>query len=104
MILESPRGKFALKGLDDYAIWTQRTEPTVSLNKDELVFAGFGIVAPELGWNDYAGLDVKGKVVLVMVHDPDFGTHPHRLCAVSAPDHHGGAPRRGQGMSRSYPI
>jgi Zn-dependent M28 family amino/carboxypeptidase len=35
-----------------------------------LVFAGFGIVAPEYKWNDYAGLDVKGKVVLVMVNDP----------------------------------
>ena len=37
-----------------------------------MVFAGFGIVAPEYHWNDYAGLDVKGKVVLVMVNDPGF--------------------------------
>ncbi|MDF3076841.1 MAG: family metallo-hydrolase [Sphingobacteriaceae bacterium] len=79
MMVESPKGKFALKGFDDYAIWTQRTEPKVSLDKDELVFAGFGIVAPELGWNDYAGIDVKGKVVLVMVNDPDFGTQDSSL-------------------------
>jgi Zn-dependent M28 family amino/carboxypeptidase len=46
----------------------------VSLTKDELVFAGFGVVAPEYNWDDYAGTDVKGKVVIVMVNDPGFGT------------------------------
>ncbi|MXV17817.1 M28 family metallopeptidase [Hufsiella ginkgonis] len=74
MLVTSPKGNFTLKGFDDYVIWTQRTDAKVSLDNDELVFAGYGIVAPELGWNDYAGLDVKGKVVLVMVNDPDFGT------------------------------
>ncbi len=38
------------------------------------MFAGYGVVAPEYNWNDYAGIDVKGKVVLVMVNDPGFGT------------------------------
>ena len=37
-----------------------------------MVFAGYGVVAPEYNWNDYEGLDVKGKVVLVMVNDPGF--------------------------------
>ena len=39
-----------------------------------MIFAGFGIVAPEYGWNDYAGLDVKGKTVVVLVNDPGLYT------------------------------
>ncbi len=65
---------FELKKMDDFVMWTERTEPLVSLDKDEVVFAGFGVVAPEYNWNDYAGLDVKGKVVMVMVNDPGFTT------------------------------
>jgi Zn-dependent M28 family amino/carboxypeptidase len=74
MQVQTPKGNFELKGFDDYAIWTDRDDkPVITLNKDELVFAGYGVVAPEYNWNDYAGLDVKGKVVLVMVNDPGFG-------------------------------
>ena len=74
MQVQSPKGSFELKGFDDYAIWTDRSDkPVITLDKDELVFAGYGVVAPEYNWNDYAGLDVKGKVVLVMVNDPGFG-------------------------------
>lgn len=54
---------------DDYVLWSMRNEEQVNL-AGETVFAGYGIVAPEWGWNDYAGLDVKGKVVLVLVNDP----------------------------------
>lgn len=73
MQVQSPKGNFQLKGFDDYVIWTEKTEPVVNLKNDELVFAGFGVNAPERGWNDYAGLDVKGKIVLVMVNDPGYG-------------------------------
>ncbi len=68
----SPRGNFELRGLDEYVIWTNKTEPTVSLDQTEIVFAGYGVVAPEHNWNDYEGLDVKGKVVMVLVNDPGF--------------------------------
>ncbi|WP_181304197.1 M28 family metallopeptidase [Rufibacter sp. XAAS-G3-1] len=61
-----------LKGLEDYVIWARRTQENVSIKDSELVFAGFGIVAPEYNWNDYAGLDVKDKVVVVLVSDPGF--------------------------------
>ncbi|WP_210486241.1 M28 family metallopeptidase [Rufibacter aurantiacus] len=61
-----------LKGLEDYVIWARRTEENVSIKESELVFAGFGIVAPEYNWNDYAGLNVKDKVVVVLVSDPGF--------------------------------
>ena len=54
----------------DMVISTPRPEPVVSLKDSPLVFAGYGVVAPEYGWNDYAGLDVKGKTVVVLVNDP----------------------------------
>ncbi len=72
MTVTAPKGNFTLKGFDDYVIWTDKIADKVSLNNDEVVFAGYGVVAPEHNWNDYAGLDVKGKVVLVMVNDPGF--------------------------------
>ncbi len=65
-------GKLSLTYLDDYVATTRRVQPQVQLNNSELVFAGYGIVAPEYNWNDYAGLDVKGKTVIVMVNDPGF--------------------------------
>lgn len=72
MKVSSPKGDFTLKGFDDYVIWTDKITDHISLNNDEVVFAGYGVVAPEHNWNDYAGLDVKGKIVLVMVNDPGF--------------------------------
>jgi Zn-dependent M28 family amino/carboxypeptidase len=72
MQVQSAKGNFNLKGLDDYVIWTDKTDSAISLNNDELVFAGYGVVAPEYNWNDYEGLDVKGKVVLILVNDPGY--------------------------------
>lgn len=66
---------FTLSGLKDYVLWTPNPEQEeINLKNEELIFAGYGVVAPEKNWNDYAGLDVKGKIVFVMVNDPDFGT------------------------------
>lgn len=72
MSVTAPKGNFTLKAFDDYVIWTDKTDPTITLDNSELVFAGYGVVAPEHNWNDYEGLDVKGKVVMVMVNDPGF--------------------------------
>ncbi len=74
MKVESAKGSFVLHNATDYVITTENTDSVISLNKDELIFAGYGVVAPEYNWNDYAGINVKGKVVLVMVNDPGFGT------------------------------
>ena len=56
----------------EYVIGSYRETPTTKVDMSEMVFVGHGIVAPEKGWNDYAGVDVKGKTVVVMVNDPDF--------------------------------
>jgi Zn-dependent M28 family amino/carboxypeptidase len=54
---------------EDFVLWSMRNDSSVALRGD-VVFAGYGIVAPELGWNDYEGLDVKDKYVVVLVNDP----------------------------------
>jgi len=51
---------------------TYREDAQTQLANSELVFVGYGINAPERGWNDYAGVDVTGKTVVVLVNDPDF--------------------------------
>lgn len=89
MEVEGPKGKFSLKGLDDYVIWTDKTDSSISLDKTELVFAGYGVVAPEYNWNDYAGLDVKGKVVLVLVNDPGYNAHDSTLFKGSTMTYYG---------------
>lgn len=74
MVVNTPNGSFALKGYDDYVLWTDKTDKIINVDNAEVIFAGYGVVAPEYKWNDYEGLDVKGKIVLVMVNDPGFGS------------------------------
>lgn len=56
----------------DWVGVTYREEAATTIADSELVFVGYGINAPEKGWNDYAGLDVKGKTVVILVNDPDW--------------------------------
>lgn len=74
MTIKSSKKSFTLSGLKDYVIWTpQANQEKVELKDEDIVFAGYGVVAPEYNWNDYEGIDVKNKVVLVLVNDPGFG-------------------------------
>ncbi len=59
---------------EDFVINSYREVPKTQIANSDVVFVGYGINAPEKGWNDYAGLDVKGKTVLILVNDPDFGS------------------------------
>lgn len=72
MHIGSPKGGFDIDYYKDYVAVTLKTDSVVNLDKSELVFAGFGIVAPEYGWNDYEGIDWKGKTAVVLVNDPGF--------------------------------
>ena len=74
MEFKTAKGSVMGEGLKDFVIWTQRTDSLVKVEDAEVVFAGFGIVAPEYGWDDYKNLDVKGKIVVVMINDPGFGS------------------------------
>jgi Zn-dependent M28 family amino/carboxypeptidase len=57
---------------EDLVVWTARAADQVYLPKAEYVFCGFGIHAPEYGWDDYKDIDVKGKIVIAMVNDPGY--------------------------------
>ncbi len=63
----------------DMVVSTQRQVETTSLNDSELVFVGYGINAPERNWNDYAGLDVEGKTVVMLINDPGYATQDPEL-------------------------
>jgi PA domain len=56
----------------DVVAGSYRITPKTEIKDAELVFVGYGINAPELGWNDYAGVDMKGKVAVILVNDPDY--------------------------------
>jgi len=58
-----------LRYRDDFVLWSMRNDSLVPFAGD-LVFVGYGIVAPEYDWNDYRGVDVKGKIVVALVNDP----------------------------------
>ena len=64
--------KATLRYPEDVVVWTARATDMVEIKKAEYVFCGFGINAPEYGWNDYEGIDVKGKIVIAMVNDPGY--------------------------------
>ena len=57
---------------DDVVVWTARATDQVEIPQAEYVFCGFGITAPEYGWDDYKDIDVRGKIVIALVNDPGF--------------------------------
>lgn len=63
------RSRYSPEPLADYVAWTSTQSPRVTFGAD-LVFVGYGIVAPEYGWDDYAGVDVEGKIAVGLVNDP----------------------------------
>jgi Zn-dependent M28 family amino/carboxypeptidase len=70
----TPAGKVEIPKIADYISFSRKMEPEMTLGGSEVVFAGFGIVAPEYQRNDFAGIDVKGKTILIFVNDPGYGT------------------------------
>ena len=55
---------------DDVVAWTKHVAPEASINDSELIFVGYGVVAPEYNWDDYKGVDVTGKTLVMLVNDP----------------------------------
>jgi Zn-dependent M28 family amino/carboxypeptidase len=72
IVASGKKGNISFKPFTDIILWSQLNEKNLKLTKADYVFAGFGINAPEYGWNDYEGIDVKGKIVVVLVNDPGF--------------------------------
>lgn len=59
-----------LKWRDDFVAWTKHVQPMAAVYKSELVFVGYGTEAPEFGWDDFKGMDVAGKTLVMLVNDP----------------------------------
>ena len=59
-----------LKPQADYVAVCRRYVPEVKVENSDLVFVGYGVVAPEYGWDDYKGIDVKGKTIVMLINDP----------------------------------
>ena len=64
---------------EDMMVSTQQQVDSVTVEDSELVFVGYGIVAPERDWDDYAGVDVKGKTVVLLINDPGYATQDENL-------------------------
>ncbi|WP_394173249.1 M28 family metallopeptidase [Thalassotalea litorea] len=75
--------------VDDMVLGTSRVSETESIKDSQIVFVGYGINAPEYQWNDYQGLDVKGKTVVMLVNDPGFETQNPDLFTGSAMTYYG---------------
>ncbi len=74
---------------DQQVVGTTQQIPFVTVQGSEMVFVGYGIVAPERGWNDYAGIDVTDKTVVILVNDPGYATQDPSLFNGNAMTYYG---------------
>jgi hypothetical protein len=70
LVLRTGSDERTLVWRDDVVAWTKHVAPSASLVDSDVVFVGYGVVAPEFDWDDYKGLDVKGKTLVMLVNDP----------------------------------
>jgi Zn-dependent M28 family amino/carboxypeptidase len=70
LVLARGSKTLTLKWKDDVVAWTKHVADAASIDKSDLVFVGYGVVAPEVNWDDYKGVDVKGKTIVMLVNDP----------------------------------
>jgi Zn-dependent M28 family amino/carboxypeptidase len=78
-VVEAGKQAIAFVYKEDFVAETLRVAEETALAGSEMVFAGYGIVAPEYNWNDYEGLDIRGKTVVVLVNDPGYATQDPAL-------------------------
>jgi Zn-dependent M28 family amino/carboxypeptidase len=70
LVIQKGTEKHTLKWKDDVVAWTKHVADSARLDNSELIFVGYGVVAPEFNWDDYKGVDVKGKTLVMLVNDP----------------------------------
>ncbi len=54
----------------DYVAWSATQQAEIALNNTDMLFVGYGVIAPEYGWDDYKGADLKGKTIVMLINDP----------------------------------
>ena len=69
----------AFQPVTEFTVQSRRLQPQVSVRDSDVVFVGYGVVAPEFNWDDYKGLDVRGKTVVMLVNDPPVTRADGRL-------------------------
>ena len=89
MEISTKTGTKSLSFGDEFVAVSPLTTEVVKVENSEIVFVGYGIVAPEYNWNDYEGLDVKGKTVLILVNDPGYATQNDELFTGNAMTYYG---------------
>jgi Zn-dependent M28 family amino/carboxypeptidase len=70
LVFKKGDSETTLKWKDDVVAWTKHVADSASISSSDLVFVGYGVVAPEYNWDDYKGVDVKGKTLVMLVNDP----------------------------------
>ena len=76
-ILSTPIGSYTVDGKttelhspNEFVAFSYRITPEISVHDSDIVFVGYGVVAPEYGWDDYKGVDLKGKTLVFLINDP----------------------------------
>lgn len=87
--INTKNGELIIENTTDYIAKTPHLKDTVEIENAEIVFAGYGIIAPEYGWNDYKNIDAKDKIILVLVNDPGFATLNNELFKGKAMTYYG---------------
>jgi len=82
-------GGLKFKAGNDFTARTEQLQPLIDLRDSDIVFAGYGINAPEYNWNDYENINVEGKTVIVLVNDPGFATQNDALFTGNAMTYYG---------------
>lgn len=73
------KNRISLKYRDDIIGGSPQKHDLIKLDNSEMIFVGYGIYSPEDNWNDYEGLDVKGKTVVMLINDPGYATSDNTL-------------------------
>ncbi len=82
-------GQLTFQAGSDFTARTQQIQENISLTDSDVVFVGYGINAPEYQWNDFDGIDVKGKTIIVLVNDPGFARQNDALFTGNAMTYYG---------------
>ena len=89
MTITNGKNKLELGYKNDFVVLTRRVQEEITVDRSEMIFVGFGIIAPEYDWNDYQGLDVAGKTVVMLVNDPGFGGEDERFFKANTMTYYG---------------
>lgn len=89
LVISGGSGDRVYSYADEMVVWTDRVVNESAIENSEMVFVGYGIVAPEYDWDDYAGIDVTGKTVVILVNDPGFATKDPDLFSGNAMTYYG---------------